>query len=227
MTGGPWENLEAIGVLEDPVRRSVYEVVAASGHPVSREQAAEGSGISRSLAAYHLDKLVAEGLLSVGHERRTGRSGPGAGRPAKVYERSDTEIAIAVPPRDYGLAAELLAEAATADESGHTRRALEQAAGRLGTEIGREAAEAGRPLDEVLRARGYEPYEEDGTTLMRNCPFHAVARRHPETVCGMNLALLEGVTAEMPVSVDAQLDPRPGRCCVALRATTARAPVRR
>lgn len=187
---------------------------------MSREEVAEASDISRSLAAYHLDRLATQALLTVTHERRSGRSGPGAGRPAKMYAVALSELSVSVPPRDYGLAARMLADAAAADESGQTRQALEQAADRLGHEIGREAGET--ELTEVLRRRGYEPYvgeEEGDAVLLRNCPFHTVARRHPEVVCAMNLALLAGLAAELPDHVEASLEPSPGRCCVALRAS--------
>ncbi|MDG4861653.1 transcriptional regulator, partial [Streptomyces sp. T-3] len=86
---------------------------------------------------------------------------------------------------------------------------------------------------ETLAARGYEPHLEDaegeqaaegaeGATgaaahvvRMRNCPFHAVAEQFPPLVCGMNLALLEGlIGADGPVR--ARMDARPGECCVVL-----------
>lgn len=51
---------------------------------MSRAEAADAVGVARTLAAFHLGKLVDAGLLEVAHRRLTGRSGPGAGRPAKV-----------------------------------------------------------------------------------------------------------------------------------------------
>jgi predicted ArsR family transcriptional regulator len=151
-------------------------------------------------------------LLSVAYERRGGRTGPGAGRPAKVYARTDREVAVSVPPRDYHVAARLLADAAAADTEGTTRRALTEAAERLGHEL----ADASSELEPLLRERGYEPFtDEDGVVRMRNCPFHAVARRQPEVVCGMNLALLRGLVDGRDVT--ACLEPGLGRCCVALR----------
>jgi len=186
--------------------------VSAQTAPVSREEVAAAAGVGRTLAAYHLDRLAAEGLLVVTQERRTGRSGPGAGRPAKLYARSQDEVSVSVPPRDYHLAARLLADAAAADTDGHTRRALTAAAQQLGRELAADDA----PLEPLLRERGYEPYDDDGVVRLRNCPFHAVAQRHPEVVCDMNLALLGGLVEEMP-GVTAALEPAAGRCCVALR----------
>ena len=208
--------LGALSSLGDATRRRIYDLVAASSDPVSREDVAAAAGIGRTLAAYHLDRLAVEGLLSITHERRTGRSGPGAGRPAKLYARSEEELAVSVPPRDYSLAARLLADAAAADTEGHTRRALAAAAERLGREVANENA-AGGAIEPLLRERGYEPYEDEpGVIRMRNCPFHAVAQRQPEVVCDMNHALLRGLVEGTP-GLTATLEPAPGRCCVALR----------
>ncbi|HEY6887451.1 MAG TPA: hypothetical protein VI300_06720 [Solirubrobacter sp.] len=204
--------LGALSSLGDATRRRIYELVAAETAPVSREDVAAAAGIGRTLAAYHLDRLAAEGLLTVTHERRTGRTGPGAGRPAKLYARSEQELAVSVPPRDYHLAARLLADAAAADTEGHTRRALTAAAERLGHELASETT----AIELLLRERGYEPYEDEpGVTRLRNCPFHAVAQRQPEVVCDMNLALLGGLVDGRGLT--AALEPGPGRCCVALR----------
>ena len=212
--------LGALSSLGDATRRRIYDHVSAQPAPVSREEVAAAAGVGRTLAAYHLDRLAAEGLLVVTSERRTGRTGPGAGRPAKLYARSQAEVSVSVPPRDYYLAARLLADAAAADADGHTRRALAAAAERLGRELATEAA-ADAPIEPLLRERGYEPYEDEpGVTRLRNCPFHAVAQRHPEIVCEMNLALLRGlVEATEAPGVRATLEPGPARCCVALRRT--------
>jgi predicted ArsR family transcriptional regulator len=205
------DQIAALSALDDPVRRRLYEHVSGATEPVGRDAAAAAAGVTRSLAAYHLDRLAAEGLLEVAYERRSGRSGPGAGRPAKLYARAEREFSASAPPRDYGLAARLLAEAAASDPSGATASALRDAAGRLGREAAGEPGE----VAELLTARGYEPYDDDGVLRLRNCPFHAAARRHPEVVCDMNLALLRGLLDDR--DVEAVLEPGPGRCCVALR----------
>ncbi|WP_320670083.1 helix-turn-helix transcriptional regulator [Patulibacter defluvii] len=207
--------IAALGGLADPIRRRLYDAVAAAPEPIGRGEAAAAAGISRTLAAYHLDRLAKDGLLVVSYARRSGRSGPGAGRPAKLYARAATEFAATVPPRDYGLAALLLAEAAAGDDSGATERSLTTAA----TRLGRELAAADPPpasIADALRGRGYEPYDDDGTVRLRNCPFHAAARRHPAIVCGMNLALIEGLADGLGCGARPRLDPGPDRCCVAL-----------
>jgi predicted ArsR family transcriptional regulator len=232
--GGP--DLASLSSLDDPVRRRLYEVVIGQPGPVGRDEAAAAAGIGRALAVYHLDKLVESGLLTASYQRPPGRNGPGAGRPAKLYSRSDREFAVTVPPREYELAARLLVQVVEDDPSGRSRAALGEAARRLGTELGSafrpaeggsgegaagaeaEAWGAARDVTSMLAQQGYEPSRGgDGVIRLRNCPFHQLAERHRETVCGMNLALVEGLLTGLgadgwrPV-----LDPRPGHCCVAI-----------
>ncbi|UJW31101.1 helix-turn-helix domain-containing protein [Saccharothrix sp. AJ9571] len=210
------EDIEAIGALQDPVRRRLYEYVVAQDHEVSRNEAAEGAGIQRTLAAFHLDKLVDAGLLVTGSRRLTGRSGPGAGRPAKLYRRSGAERHVSVPARDYRTAADLLAEVA---DSARLDAELRAAAVREG----RAARAAAGPIEDldavraVLSARGYVPRADaDGVVLrLVNCPFHVLSERHPALICGMNLALLEGLL-EGAEGLRAYLDPQPSMCCVAV-----------
>lgn len=205
------EDIDAIALLQDPVRRRLYEYVAARDHEIGRNEAAEAAGVGRTLAAFHLDKLVAAGLLETASRRLTGRSGPGAGRPAKLYRRSGGERGVSLPARDYRTAAGLLAEAA---ETAGLDDELRAAARRRGRELRAEPPPAG--MEEVaalLAERGYEPRPaEDGTLRMRNCPFHALSERFPPLVCGMNLALLEGLLEDVP-DVGVRMDPRPGHCC--------------
>lgn len=224
MAGPGSDDLAVLSSLDEPVRARLYQIVAESGEPVSRDEAAAAVGIGRALAAYHLDKLVDTGLLTAAYRRPPGRSGPGAGRPAKVYSRSDREFAVTVPPREYGLAARLLAGAVASDRAGRTQATLREAARQLGAELGRQHRSA-RPtrhsMDDALREHGFEPWrEEDGTIRLANCPFHEVAAQHPDVVCDMNLALIEGLSAGLDVSgLRPRLDPQPGRCCVAISTT--------
>ncbi|MGH1504653.1 MAG: helix-turn-helix transcriptional regulator [Acidimicrobiales bacterium] len=205
------DDVEAIGLLQDPVRRRLYEAVVAHGGEVTRAEVASATDVARNLVGFHLDKLVGAGLLEVDERRVNGRTGPGAGRPAKVYRRTSVERTLSLPARDYRLAAEVLADAA---EEVRLDEALEAAARRRGLAL-RVDGEAGSV--EQLRALGYEPYDDgDGVTRLANCPFHAVAEAHPGLVCGMNLALLEGMLGDVP-GVDVVLDARPDiGCCVAL-----------
>lgn len=227
-----------IAVLQDPVRRRLYEYVVAQGREVGRNEAAEAAGVARTLAAHHLDRLTEAGLLESGSRRLTGRSGPGAGRPAKVYTRARVELSVSLPARDYRTVAELLAEAA--EQAGLDAGLCAAARGR-GEALRGSAAPCGglEEAMEMLAARGYEPHLEGAegaedardaegvegapgaaarVVRMRNCPFHAVAERFPPLVCGMNLALLEGLLgADGPVR--ARMDARPGECCVVVESS--------
>ena len=213
------DQLAALASLEDPTRRRLYELVAASREPVTRDQAAEALGVDRSLAAYHLDRLVAEGLLAASFARPAGRGGPGAGRPAKRYARAEEEFAVTVPARDYRLVAELLARAAEADPSGSVSAALRDAATALGREQAAARAGAGDDASALaahLAQQGFEPFDDGGVVRLGNCPFHQLARDHTELVCGMNLALLSGVVEALAPGARPRLDPAPDRCCVAI-----------
>jgi predicted ArsR family transcriptional regulator len=221
---GSTSGLAALSSLDDPVRARLYDVVSASSAPVGRDEAAAAAGIGRPLAAYHLDKLVELGLLTATYERPAGRTGPGAGRPAKLYARSGLEFAVTVPPREYELAARLLAVAVQSDASGRSRAALHDAARQYGASLassGDTAATAGgvsQRVQTALRRHGFEPWRAaDGAVRLRNCPFRQLAAQHPDMVCGMNLALIDGLIQSSGVSdLHPELDPRPGRCCVVI-----------
>ena len=205
----PLEPVGALSALGDPTRRSAYDYVSAQGRRVGRDEVAAALGIGRTLAAYHLDRLAGEGLLSVAYARRSGRTGPGAGRPAKLYERSERELAVNVPRATTASRRGCSPHAAAHDEDGGTRRALRGAAEALGREI---AAAAPHPdVERLLRERGYEPYEDDaGVMRLRNCPFHAVAQSHPEVVCDMNLSLLGSILAGLDADVGGRARLGPG-----------------
>ncbi|QGN34896.1 metalloregulator ArsR/SmtB family transcription factor [Microlunatus sp. Gsoil 973] len=215
-SGDTWARLT---VLSDPVRRRLYDYVAAHEGPTRREEAATAAGISRTLAAYHLDRLTEAGLLTTSYARTSGRTGPGAGRPAKHYERADEEVAVTVPPRSYDILARLLAEAIAADDSDGTGSALGAALTAAAEAEGRSAAATDQDLITVLMTRGYEPDIDDGGNItLRNCPFHRLARQHTDLVCNLNHALLRGCLIgcdEDPGRAD--LAPRPGHCCVVIR----------
>jgi predicted ArsR family transcriptional regulator len=195
----------ALAVLGEPVRRELYRFVAAAGEAVGREAAAEAVGVSRALAAFHLDKRVEAGLLEAEFRRLSGRSGPGAGRPAKLYRRTEREHAVSLPPRAYDAAARVLAEVV---ENAGLDRELQSAARAEGAR--RQAADPA----EALRERGYEPFWDGPRLRLRNCPYHALAEEYRALICGMNLALVQGLA---PEGWSVAMDARPGGgCCVAL-----------
>jgi predicted ArsR family transcriptional regulator len=213
-----------VGALADPVRRGLYRFVVDRGGPVSRDEAAVGVDVPRHTAKFHLDRLVEEGLLDVEFRRLSGRRGPGAGRPSKLYRRSGRQFAVTLPERHYALAGDILAAAvARAMDSGvPVAAAVREAAAEAGRglAVGRTALDGSDVLDGIavlLREQGYEPRRDDDGLVLANCPFHALARDHTALVCGMNLDLL---SAELDClgcdQVTARLDPGEGRCCVRL-----------
>jgi predicted ArsR family transcriptional regulator len=214
------ERLAAIGLLDEPVRLRIYDWVVAQGRPVGREEAARELGITRPLATFHLDRLAEAGLLDTGYQRLTGRVGPGAGRPARVYWRADDEVEVSLPDRRYRLAADLFAAALRRIGGDRVPDELRRAARELGEELGSETDRRGSPRRRLVRALergGYEPIVgETGTIRLRNCPFDALVDEHRPLVCGTNLALSQGIARGTHVSdVKPVLDPQPGYCCVA------------
>ena len=192
-------DLAGLASLDEPVRRRLYEYVSDAGRPVSREEAAGATGIARTLAASHLYTLAEAGLLATTYQRPEGLGGPGAGRPAKLYQQAQRELAVSVPPRAYELLARLLAEAAESDTTGRVRSTLNGAAHNLGRQVGTEAG-------------------GDLVTALRGCGSQPLAQEHQELVCGLNLCLIEGVIAGSGrPQARARLSPSPGRCCVVVR----------
>lgn len=223
---GPWEaEVSAIAALDEPTRRRLYSYVMRQPEPVSRDDAAAALELPRTTAAFHLDRLVDEGLLDVIYQRRTGRTGPGAGRPAKLYRRSHRQVAISLPQRRYDLAGQLLSSALEqAEQSGNSPRAiLNQHAYQVGKQLGEAACRTADDHDalqtalQVLETQGFQPRLDGENIVLRNCPFHTLAQEHTELVCGMNLALLDGLLHGLsPTGLTARLSPIPPNCCVRL-----------
>ncbi|MDX6200142.1 MAG: hypothetical protein QOJ79_3293 [Actinomycetota bacterium] len=225
--------IESLSLLRDPLRRSIYRYVARAGEPVSRDDVAAAVDASRSLVAFHLDKLVDSGLLCTSFRRLSGRTGPGAGRPAKLYARSAKQLEVSLPAREYELAAHLLLQALDGGGKAAAGERLQAAARQLGERSGAEEAErSGVPrgraasldrVEPVLERLGYEPFRQGGAICLSNCPFHTLAEQSTATVCGMNVALIGGVLDGLKArGVLAELAPSPGRCCVQITAGTAR-----
>src|SRR6476646_7865865 len=105
------DEIGAVAVLAEPVRHRLYDAVASASGPIGREEAAQVAAVPLHSARFHLDKLVDAGLLEVSYARISGRSGPGAGRPAKLYRRSAVEVAVSLPRRSYDLVGSVLASA--------------------------------------------------------------------------------------------------------------------
>lgn len=215
--------VRGVAALDHPVSLHAYGLVLERGW-VGRDEAGEALGVGRTVAAFHLDKLVKAGLLNVRYERLSGRSGPGAGRPAKLYGRSEAEIELSIPARRYDLAGSVLAEAVTRaeDESIPVGEAVSAVAEETGERLGKQACAGHRhgqaALLDLLAQHGYEPRRHGRDIALVNCPFHAIAEQHRNLVCGMNADLLSGVVHAIgSPSMEAVLAPEPGYCCVRIR----------
>jgi predicted ArsR family transcriptional regulator len=233
----PAEDLErrisGIAALDQPLRRDLYRLLSERDGWVTRDEASEALGVPRSVAAFHLDKLVEAGVIEITFERTSGRTGPGAGRPSKLYRRATREVSASIPERHYDLAGSLLATAiAESERTGapiaECLSATARAAGRV---VGEEAAAATGPLTkrddrrqavmQILARHGYEPrLGARGEIALINCPFHRLAEEHRSLVCGMNLDFLGGLLEGIGPSqkLDARLAPEPGYCCVRIKA---------
>jgi predicted ArsR family transcriptional regulator len=225
--------LDRVATLDEPARRRIFDLVRRARRPVSREEVASEMGISRKLAAFHLDKLLEHGLLQSHYARPPGRSGPGAGRSAKYYEPSAIEIDVTIPARRYDLAGELLLQAVLNERPGETahesalrvarehgkRIGQTQRAERRLRAVGRERALS--IAGEILEELGFEPYSDQrGELALRNCPFHSLARQAPDLVCAMNQAFIDGILRGLGnETVESVLACKAGDCCVTLTAS--------
>lgn len=220
------EQVAGIGALAEPARRALYLFVASQSDAVSREQAADACDLPLHSVKFHLDRLVEEGLLAVDFRRLSGRTGPGAGRPSKLYRRSARQVSVCLPPRRYDLAGQVLA--AAIDRSLSQGVALREAVAEAAKAEGRRIAADQEPdrhskselarTTDVLGRHGYEPRTTGDAVCLANCPFDSLAREHTALVCGMNLSLVEGVLDALGCrTLEAVLDPEPGMCCVKAR----------
>ncbi len=216
----------------------MYAFIRRAGGPVTRDQAAAAVGISRKLAAFHLDKLAAAGLL------RTGYGQPGGlrrvGRAPKVYQPADIEVQVSIPPREHAILAGILLEAVLAESvPGTARQAAQEVAGGKGRALGEAERARARPgrlgaeraltlAGQVLESCGYEPARVSPALVrLGNCPFRPFAAQAPGLVCGINHAFLTGFLQGLEApSAAAVLSSPPRACCVELRAARPGPPAR-
>lgn len=210
--------MTAVAAILDPARQRLYDIVRGSDHAVGVDEAALAAGIPRTTAALHLDKLVRAGVLEVELRRRHGRTGPGAGRPAKLYRASGNDDVVGVAERDYELIGDILATGIE-DSAAHGTPVVDSvasAARRRGAQLGR-----GADLETALVAAGYQPRAgESGAIALANCLFHSLAADHTALVCAANVALLEGLVEE--TDADGlrvqRVEPSAGCCAILTRA---------
>jgi predicted ArsR family transcriptional regulator len=214
---------QAVGALVDTVRRSLFDYVRRQDHPVTREEAADAQGVSRNLAAFHLDKLVEVGLLQARYEAPADQP-RGRGRTPKVYQASGDGLTLTVPERRYELVAEILADA-VAEEPARADEAAHERAAHRGRSIGRNVASHLPAVVDIaaevaatciaLEDLGFEPRSESTRVILRNCPFHALAQRQRELVCGINHSFVSGFLHGLGAEhLTARLAPREDACCV-------------
>ncbi|HET8931275.1 MAG TPA: transcriptional regulator [Acidimicrobiales bacterium] len=222
------DDLDTVSALAEPTRRGLYDHVVAQHDWVSRDEAAAALGLRKGITAHHLDRLEADGLLISDHQRRNGRTGPGAGRPSKVYRRAAEDFEVSLPPRRYDLAGRVLSVAADrARNDGITiDDAIDEAARAEGVRVGDGAKqragddptpeEQRAALFHELRADGFEPVTgDDDVTVLHNCPFHELSATHTELICGMNHTMLTAaVECCGDTGLEARLEPHAGTCCV-------------
>ena len=218
------QRIAGVAALDQRLRRDLFRLLVERDDWVTRDEAAAALAVPRSVAAFHLDKLVEAGVLDVRFHRTSGRTGPGAGRPSKLYRPSRDEVAASVPDRRYDLAGAVLADAvADAAATGAPIAACVAAAARhageqAGAARGRDATgPAAAVLVAALDAHGYEPVRDAASDLaLANCPFHRLADAHRELVCTMNLDFIGGLVhgLDLDGTCTARLDPQPGWCCV-------------
>jgi predicted ArsR family transcriptional regulator len=221
------EDIRRLALLDEPTRRRLYDFVRASMRPVGRDEAAASMGISRGLAAFHLDRLTDHGLLEATFLRLSGRTGRGAGRPAKLYRATDRRVAVSVPETRYDLAGAVLARAIEQRRGGEDgQRAVRRAAGERGRDIGATLAATNprgtevRRVEQALEELGFEPTVDRRRGLIRlgNCPFHALVEQSRDLVCGLNGALLAGLLEGLSArGMAPEADPDPGACCMRIR----------
>jgi len=217
---------QAVAALVDPVRRALYDYVRRQDHPVTREEAADAQAISRNLTAFHLDKLVDADLLRARYESPADQP-RGRGRTPKVYEPADDGLMLTVPPRQYALAGEILADAVAEDPTNAAdsaqRHAFEHGR-RIGQECLARTRSDPRGADDELTAAhaaladlGFEPRMDKATLTLGNCPFHALAIRQPDLICGLNVEFISGLLTGLSCDgLTVQLHPQRGACCVVI-----------
>jgi predicted ArsR family transcriptional regulator len=91
--------LDRLAAAGDPQLRRVLLYARGRRDPFAADDVAVVLGVHRNVARSRLDRLVEAGFLAVTPERRGGRRGPGAGRPAKIYRVAPELEGVEFPDR--------------------------------------------------------------------------------------------------------------------------------
>lgn len=234
VTEQPESTIAAVAALVEPARRELFDYIRRAKRPVGRDEAAAAAGLSRKLAAFHLDKLVTVGLLQTHSEPPGGKRT--VGRPPKMYEPATTDVQLSIPHRQHTLLADiLLATLRTRTSSENSQHAAERVARERGHEIGRAEHHDSHPgtpsgtralahIEAVLARYGFDPTRQaGGCTVLRNCPFAPLVATSADLVCGINHALITGLLEGLRLpAVHAVLEPRPNQCCIQLHCARGR-----
>lgn len=214
--------IAAVAALGEPARKALYDAVRSAGRPLTREEAATATGVSRKLAAFHLDKLVAVGLLITAEPQGPRR----VGRAPKAYEINPDGVQVSIPPRAHANLASIMLEAISGHgETESVRDACHRIAADRGALAGETARSRGGLRDArgrvrvALSAAGYEPYDgHDQSLRLRNCPFHPLADEHPDFVCSINGAFLTGLLRGVDATgLEIVAQEPAGQCCAEIR----------
>lgn len=197
------------GVRAGASRLRILQALRRAADGLGVQEVAEQVGLHVNTVRFHLDRLVADGVVARHAEPRTE-----PGRPRLTY------TAVARPgtagdKRSYRLLAAILASFVSGEVPDATTAATE-----AGRTWGHYLAERPAPyrrteeeaaISELLRLLddiGFDPElvraEKDREVWLRQCPFLEVAEDHRDVVCAVHLGLMQGALAEMraPVTTD-------------------------
>jgi predicted ArsR family transcriptional regulator len=214
--------------LGDPTRRAIFIAVRESPEPMTSAAIAELFTIHPNVARHHLDKLAADGYLQVSHRRPAGRTGPGAGRPAKCYETTEKAIDVHFPSRRPDLLVELLVRlvqrlapddiAAVAEDVG--RQYGRELAAEVGTPEEDGYQEAVTAVAQAMSGLGFGISQDTSAATSRlltsHCPFGAAAAGHPDVVCSLDRGIVSGLFERLSDRCEPVLHPHtdPVEACV-------------
>lgn len=215
---------------DKPRRQAVHEALRASDNPLGITELAERLEIHPNTVRFHLDALVAQGLVDRRLEEPSGR-----GRPRTVYTPH--------PGMDRGgqrqyqlLAKILLGQLSTSPDAGAAAEAAGRSWGGYLVEHVPPShqpgvAEATQRLTAMMTDLGFAPEPDSDTAeriRLRHCPFLELAEEYSSTLCPLHLGLMQGALTEIRAPITAtSLEPfaEPDACIVHL--STTRSPGRR
>ena len=185
-------------------RDRVLAVLRDTPQPVGVGAVCESTGLSPNAVRFHLDHLIASGVVRAVKDPKAG----GSGRPALVYSAAPAEAfdaAAAYRTLAGLLASELVRSAGpqAADEAGRAwARSLLKT-----RDVG--GADPMALVMSLLEDGGFRPaVSTDGSAIeLSRCPFLDLALVQPDVVCGVHLGLISGVLELVGATTEVQLLP--------------------